>query len=61
MAESYSVTIDDGASIPTEDDLKAFSKKIGVTYDEYINALDNGFYKTSDILNYVKKIRNEKN
>lgn len=59
MEECYHVTIDDGASMPSEDDLKAFAEKIGITYDEYINALDNGFYKTSDVLNYVKKLRNK--
>lgn len=59
MSENYEATIDDDAPIPTENDLKAFAEKIGITYEEYISALDNGFYTTSDVLDYVKKMHNE--
>ena len=59
MDELYNITIDDGAPIPSEEDLKNFAVKIGVTYEEYIEALDNGFYKTDDVLEYVRKKRNE--
>ena len=55
MDKYYHITIDDGAPLPTEDDMKAFAEEIGITYDEYIEALDNGFYKTADVLAYIKK------
>lgn len=59
MEEYYHVTIDDAAPLPTENDMKAFAEKIGITYDEYVDALDNGFYKTADVLAYVKKKHNK--
>ena len=60
MDKYYHITIDDGAPLPTEDDMKVFAEKIGITYDEYIEALDNGFYKTTDVLAYVKEKHNKK-
>lgn len=59
MTDSYHITMNDCSPLPTEDDMKAFAEKLGVTYDEFISALDSGFYTTSDILEYVKKLRNE--
>ena len=34
MDKYYHITIDDGAPLPTEDDIKAFAEEIGITYDE---------------------------
>ena len=55
MEKNYHVTLDDAAPLPTEDDMKAFAEKIGITYDEYVDALDNGIFKTADVLAYVKE------
>ncbi len=33
MDKYYHITIDDGAPLPTEDDMKAFAEKIGITYE----------------------------
>ena len=55
MEKNYHVTLDDAAPLPTEDDMKAFAEKIGITYDEYDDALDNGIFKTADVLAYVKE------
>ena len=59
MDKYYHITIDDGVPLPTEDDMKAFAEGIRITYDEYVEALDNGFYKTTDVLAYVKEKHNK--
>ena len=59
MEECYHITMNDCSPLPTEDDMNAFAEKIGITYDEYVDALDNGFYKTADVLAYVKEKHNK--
>ena len=55
MDKYYHITIDDGAPLPTEDDMKAFAEKIGITYEDYLSALDNHIpYK--EIYEYVRKL-----
>ena len=55
MDKYYHITIDDGAPLPTEDDMKAFAEKIGITYEDYLSALDN-HNPYNEIYEYVRKL-----
>ena len=55
MDKYYHITIDDGAPLPTEDDMKAFAEKIGITYEDYLAALDNHILY-NEIYEYVRKL-----
>ena len=55
MDKYYHITIDDGAPLPTEDDMKAFAEKIGITYEDYLSALDNHI-PYNEIYEYVRKL-----
>ena len=55
MDKYYHITIDDGAPLPTEDDMKAFAEKIGITYEDYLAALDNHI-PYNEIYEYVRKL-----
>ena len=55
MNKYYHITIDDGAPLPTEDDMKAFAEKIGITYEDYLSALDNHI-PYNEIYEYVRKL-----
>ena len=55
MDKYYHITIDDGAPLPTEDDMKVFAEKIGITYEDYLSALDNHI-PYNEIYEYVRKL-----
>ena len=55
MDKYYHITIDDGAPLPTEDDMKAFAEKIGITYEDYLSALDDHI-PYNEIYEYVRKL-----
>ena len=55
MDKYYHITIDDGAPLPTEDDMKAFAEKIGITYEDYLSVLDNHILY-NEIYEYVRKL-----
>ena len=55
MDKYYHITIDDGAPLPTEDDMKAFAEEIGITYQDYLAALDNHI-PYNEIYEYVRKL-----
>ena len=55
MDKYYHITIDDGAPLPTENDMKAFAEKIGITYEDYLSALDNHI-PYNEIYEYVRKL-----
>ena len=55
MDKYYHITIDDGVPLPTEDDMKAFAEKIGITYEDYLSALDNHI-PYNEIYEYVRKL-----
>lgn len=41
MEEYYHVTINDGAPLPTEDDMRETAKLLGISYEDYLSVLDN--------------------
>jgi len=57
MEEYYHVTIDDGAPLlpVTEEDLKADAQKLGISYEDYLSALDNHI-PFKEIPEYIKKL-----
>ena len=56
MEECYHVTIDDGALLPvTEEELREDAKKLGISYEDYLSALDNHI-PYNEIYEYVKKL-----
>ena len=57
MDKYYHITIDDGAPLPTEDDMKAFAEKIGITYEDYLAALDKHLL-FDELLEYIKSLQN---
>ncbi|UKI15891.1 MAG: hypothetical protein L6V87_09325 [Ruminococcus sp.] len=57
MEECYHVTIDDGAPLlpVTEEELREDAKKLGISYEDYLSALDNHI-PYNEIYEYVKKL-----
>lgn len=55
MEECYHITMNDCSPLPTEDDMKAFAEKLGITYEDFLSALDNHI-PYNEIYEYVKSL-----
>lgn len=57
MEESYHITIDDGAPLPTEDDMRELAEELGIPYEDYLAALDKHL-PFDELLEYIKSLQN---
>ena len=57
MDKYYHITIDDDAPLlpVTEEDLRADAQKLGISYEDYLSALDNHI-PYNEIYEYVRKL-----